>query len=88
MLIESSSLTPFRQKASPSDILSSGPGRPVTSLESLPLQNSFHGKRPMDRGHRGSVSQVRDLEDSKPMDCDQSKSFYISNIRKSSFLNR
>ena len=88
MLIESSSLTQIRQKASPSDILSGGPGRPATSLESLPLQNSFHGKRPIDRGHRGSVSQVRDFEDSNPMDCDHSKSFYIPNIRKGSFLNR
>ena len=88
MLIESSHLTHFRQKASPIDILSGGPGRPATSLESLPLQNSFHGKRPIDRGHRGSVSQVRDFEDSKTMDCDHNKSFYISNIRKGSFLNR
>lgn len=88
MLIESSSLTHFRQKASPIDILSGGPGRPTTSLESLPLQNSFHGKRPIDRGHRGSVSQIRDVEDSNQMDCDHIKSFYISNIRKDSFLNR
>jgi len=88
MLIESSSLTHYRQKASPSDILSGGPGKPATSFESLPLQNTFHGKRPMDRGHRGSVSQVRDYEDSNPMDCDHSKSFYNSSTRKGSFLNR
>ena len=88
MLIESSSLTQFRQKASPCDILSDGPGKPATSVESLPLQNSFHGKRPIDRGHRGSVSQVRDFEGPNPMDCDHSKSFYFTNIHKGSFLNR
>ena len=86
MLIESSSLTHFRQKATPRDILSGGPGKPPTRLESLPIQNSFHGKRPIDRGYRGSVSQVRDFEDSNPVDFDHSKSFYISSTRKGSFL--
>tara|TARA_B100001093_G_scaffold60323_1_gene50886 strand:+ start:619 stop:888 length:270 start_codon:yes stop_codon:yes gene_type:complete len=82
MIIESSSIKKFRAKASPEDILNGGTGKRGVSPESFPPVNSFHGKRPIDRGHRGTVSQVKEYEDSNLMDYDHPKDFYFSGLRE------
>ena len=74
-------------KAYPEDLFG-GPGRPTVSLESLPPGNRFHGKRHVDGGHRGSVSQIKEYEGSNSMDLDHPRKFYSTGLMDRKYLKR